>query len=147
MGIYNVRMCIACSGIAPPILYHTYMQLLCYVHRNPQLIIQLLLCHHFYETNKPSKTCIPGGCVPPAAVAVFCGGGDVLQCMLGYTPWVWAWRPPRCGPGDTPQVWACSPPGCEPGETTPQPDSSTSPPRVWAWRPSPGQTPQLPPWV
>ena len=63
------------------------------------------------------------------------------QCMLGYTPQVWAWRPPRCGsgeppgcgPGDTPQVWAwrpprCGsgePPGCGPGDT----------PHVWAWRP------------
>ena len=37
-----------------------------------------------------------------------CWGG-LLQCMLGYTPLVWAWRPllarplnllPGCGPGD-----------------------------------------------
>ena len=37
--------------------------------------------------------------------------GGLPQCMLGYTPWVWAWRPlpakplnfpTGCGPGDPP---------------------------------------------
>ena len=83
------------------------------------------------------------------------GGGGVLpQCMLGYTPWVWAWRPPW--------VWAWRSPGV--GLETPQPDPSTShlgvglvtppwkpdpstSPWVWAWRPPPSQTPQNSPWV
>ena len=64
-----------------------------------------------------TQECIPLGCVPPAVVAI--KGGDLPQCMLGYThPWVWAWRPP-------PQVWAWTPQarllnfplGCEPGDS------------------------------
>ena len=61
------------------------------------------------------QECIPVGCVLPAALAVH---GEVclsacwdtqptpgvgLETALGMgleTPWVWAWRPPRCGPGD-----------------------------------------------
>ena len=45
--------------------------------------------------------------------------GGVPQCMLGYTPWAWARRPPRCGPGDSP------PPSV--GLRPPRPDPSTSP--------------------
>ena len=48
-------------------------------------------------------------------------GGGLPQCMLGHSP--------RCGSGD-------HPPGV--GLETPQ---------VWAWRPSPSQTPQPPPGV
>ena len=63
------------------------------------------------------QECIPVGCVPPAAVAVREEG--LPQCMLGYTPWVcawrspWvcAWRPPRCGPGDLPGCGPGDPPG------------------------------------
>ena len=68
--------------------------------------------------------------------------GGLPQCMLGYTPWVWAWRPPWVwawrlpspgvawrppwqGPSTSPQVWAWRPPW---------PDPSTSP-WVWAWTP------------
>ena len=54
--------------------------------------------------------------------------GGLPQCMLGYTPWVWAWRPLGVGL-ETPKVWA-------------------SRPLVWAWRP-PGvdlQTPQVWTW-
>ena len=57
------------------------------------------------------------------------GVWGLSQCMLGYTPRVWAWRPPRCGPGETlPLVWAWRPPW---------PDPSTSTPWVWAWKPHP----------
>ena len=80
------------------------------------------------------------------------GWGCLPQCMLEYTPqvwawrppWVWAWRLPRCRPGDPlgvgleiPWVWAWRPP---------RPDTSTSPLGVGLETP-PGQTPQLPPWV
>ena len=50
------------------------------------------------------------------------GGGCLPQCMLGY-PWVWAWRPPGCGPADppgvglkTPRCGPGDPPGCGPGD-------------------------------
>ena len=47
------------------------------------------------------------------------------QCMLGYTPWEWACRPPRVrawkpSPGvglePPPQYGPGDPPGCEPGD-------------------------------
>ena len=46
-------------------------------------------------------------------------GGCLPQCMLGYTPQVWAWRPPHgCGPGDPPMgVGLETPRGCWPGDT------------------------------
>ena len=61
----------------------------------------------------------------------------------GILPWVWAWRPPGCGPGDTllgvgletpSWMWAWRPPG-----QTLQPS-----PGCGAGGP-PGQTPQPPP--
>ena len=68
------------------------------------------------------KECIPVGCVPNAAVAVYWGDICLSAC------WVWAWTPlPEarplnfslgCGPGDPPQ-----------GQTL------QLPPWVWAWRP------------
>ena len=57
-----------------------------------------LLC----EIYNRKQECITVGCVPPAAVAVCLEGGYLLQCMLGYTPWAWAWTPPGCGPGHPP---------------------------------------------
>ena len=52
-----------------------------------------------------------------------------------HTPWVWAWRPPWCGPGD-PLVLAWRP-------SWPDPSNS---PRVWAWKPARhGGIPPLPP--
>ena len=80
--------------------------------------------------------------------------GGLPQCMLGCTPWVWAWRPPRCGPGD-PSTWVWGvgletllgvglettqarplnfPLGCGPGD----PPSQTPQllPWVWAWTPA-----------
>ena len=44
-------------------------------------------------------------------------GGDLPQCMLGYTPWPGPGHPPGCGPGD-------------PQDVGPEPS-----PSVWAWRP------------
>ena len=63
----------------------------------------LLTEEHYY---KEEEECIPVGCVPPMAVAVH--GGGLPQCMLGYTPQVWAWRPPWPDPSTSP------PPGCGP---------------------------------
>ena len=54
-------------------------------------------------------------------------GGVYLSAMLGYTPWAWAWTPPRCGPGD-------------PHGQSPQP-----PPLGVGLETPPGQTPNLPP--
>ena len=44
--------------------------------------------------------------------------GVCLSACRDTPPWVWAWRPPRCGPGDPP-------------DQTPQ-----LPPCVWAWKPA-----------
>ena len=83
------------------------------------------------------QECIPVGCVPPAAVAVW---GVCLSACWDTPPWVWAWRPSLgvvlymtlLGVGlEAPWVWAWRPLW---------PDPSTSP-WVWAWRP-PSQTPQ-----
>ena len=38
-----------------------------------------------------------------------CLRGGLPQCVLGYTPWVWAWRPPLARPLKLP-------PGCGPGD-------------------------------
>ena len=35
------------------------------------------------------------------AVAISCGGG-LPQCMLGYTPQLWAWRRPQPYPSSSP---------------------------------------------
>ena len=81
------------------------------------------------------------------------GSKGLPQCMMGCTPWVWAWRPPLvvgletppgCGPGDFPWVWAWRPPsGCGPGDPLCPPDQTPQlPPWVWAWRP-PTTTPLL----
>ena len=46
------------------------------------------------------------------------GGGGLPQCMLGYTPWVWAWRtPPGVGLAwKPPEARPLNfPPGCGPG--------------------------------
>ena len=51
------------------------------------------------------QECIPVGCVLPAAVAI----RGVCLSACWDTPWVWAWRPPRCVTGD--------PLGCGPGDT------------------------------
>ena len=53
-------------------------------------------------------------------------GVGLPQCMLGYThlTWLWAWRPPGCGPGDR-WVWAWRPSWVW----------AWRPPWVWAWRP------------
>ena len=55
-------------------------------------------------------------------------GGRLPQCMLGYPPWVWAWKPPQARPLNFP------PPGCGPGD--PPPGQTQLPPWVWAWRPA-----------
>ena len=44
------------------------------------------------------QECIPVGCVPPATVAISVGEGGLSQCMLGYTPRVWAWSLPLARP-------------------------------------------------
>ena len=95
------------------------------------------ICIIYSSISITKQECIALGCIPPAAVAINWRG--LPQCMLGYTTWVWAWRPrqvwawrpPGCGPGDPTdvslenhQVWACRPPKCGPGD-----------PPVWAWRP------------
>ena len=46
----------------------------------------------------PKQECIPVRFVPPTAVAMGGGVGCLPQCMLGYTPQVWAWRPPQARP-------------------------------------------------
>ena len=95
------------------------------------------------------QECIPVECIPPAAAAigergsasVHAGipplGVGLPQCMLGCTHliWVWAWRPPGCGPADP---WVCA--------WSPSWVWAWRPPWVWTWRP-PGHTPQLPSWV
>ena len=57
--------------------------------------------------NMCPQECIPVGCVPPTAVAVFSGGG-LPKCMLGYTPQPGPGHPPGCGLetslGQTPQT-------------------------------------------
>ena len=79
--------------------------------------------------------------------------GDICINACWDTPWVWAWRPIRCGPVDPLGV----------GLETPLGQTSQLPPWVWAWRPPRpdqstfppgcgpgdplGQTSQLPPWV
>ena len=81
---------------------------------------------YIFEINLSSnykfkQECIPVGCVLPASVAIMGGLHTHRHTPLEQvppwsrhppgagTPWVWAWRPPRCGPGD------------------PWPDPSTSP--------------------
>ena len=90
--------------------------------------------------NYLTQECIPGGCVPPAAVAICCRGGSASvhagippRCGAGDLLWVLSWRPPLgvgletpLGMGlETPQVWAWKPPqarplnfplGCGPGD-------------------------------
>ena len=121
-----------------------------YVHATSLLYSPESSAHHSVASlssflrNKPSKTCfrweklqqqkvgkecITVGCVPPAAVAVCCGGGVCLSACWD--------TPPGCGPGDA-QVWACSPLGVSlerppptPSQTPqppPRPDPSTPPP-------------------
>ena len=94
------------------------------------------------------QECIPVGCVLPTAVAVSWGPVGVYLSACWDTPtplppWVWAWRPPGCGPGDPPGMGLDTPLGV--GLETPQ-VWAWIPPWVWAWRP-PSQTPQAPPWV
>ena len=48
-------------------------------------------------TAKWKQECIPVGCVPPAAVAVWWG-----VCLSAC----WETSPPRCWPGDPPPMWA-----------------------------------------
>ena len=101
----------------------------------------LWLLRIHYVKNIMKQECIPVGCVPSVAVAIFWG---LPQCMLGYTPpaWAWtslqacAWRPPPqpdppnlspgCGPGDPPSQTPQPPPGYGPGDL-PWPDPPTSP--------------------
>ena len=46
--------------------------------------------------------------------------GVCLSAFWDRPPWVWAWRPPRCGPGDpAPQVWAWRPPWPDPPQLPP----------------------------
>ena len=47
------------------------------------------------------------------------GGGCLPQCMLGYIPQAWAWRPPRPDP-------PTSPTGCEPGDPPARPHNLPS---------------------
>ena len=62
------------------------------------------------------QECIPVGCIRSAAVSW--GEGCLPQCMLGYTPQAWAWRPPArtlnlppwYGPGDPPPDQTPQPP-------------------------------------
>ena len=67
------------------------------------------------SNKKKQQECIPIGCVPPAGVAV--GGGSAsVHVGIHPPPWVWAWRPPRCGPGVSPLARPLNfPPGCGPG--------------------------------
>ena len=68
-----------------------------------------------YQKNSQQE-CIPVGCVPPAAAAVWGGvclsvcwdtppPGVGLETPPGQTPqpppWVWAWRPPRQDPSSS----------------------------------------------
>ena len=88
----------------------------------------LLTEEHYY---KEEQECIPVGCVPPMAVAV--QGGGLPQCMLGYTPQVWAWRPPWPDPS------TCPPQGV--GQKTPWRPAARHagiPPARHAGIPSPG---------
>ena len=56
-------------------------------------------------------------------VAISWGSASV---HAGILCWVWAWRPPGCGPGDTLLgVGLETPPGCGPGDT---PDQTPHPP-------------------
>ena len=83
-----------------------------------------------YSRKQDNKQeCIPVGCVPPVAVAIH---GGLPQCMLGYPPQVWAWRPP-------PQVWAWNPPGCGPGDS-PAAKHAGIPPAMHAGIPTPPWT-------
>ena len=103
------------------------------------------------------QECIPVGCVLAAAVAI----GGVPQCMLGYTPWVWAWRPhppgvaletpkvwvwrsPRCEPGEPPRCGPADPPRCGPGDPA-RPDPSASALGVGLEPPSPARPLNFPP--
>ena len=74
------------------------------VHSYLRFIRRELLCEIFVK-----QECIPVGCVLSAAVAI-CRGG-LPQCMLGYTPWAWAWTPP----------WADTPTPLGLGLDTPNP--------------------------
>ena len=53
------------------------------------------------------------------------GGVGLPQCMLVYTPWVWAWRTPLGVDLETPQVWAWGPHWVR-AWRPPLPDPSTS---------------------
>ena len=100
------------------------------------------------------QECIPVGCVPPAAVPVFFGGGGV--CLSAFwdthTPLVVGLGTPPPGVGlETPTARHPILPGSGPEdlppsqtpnlplgvglETPPLPDSSSSP-WVWAWKPA-----------
>ena len=93
--------------------------------------------------------CLPRGCLPSnchchrqtdaretrmhsSRMRTTCSSSHLLrgclpQCMLEYTPQVWAWKPPW--------VWVWRhPPRCGPGDP-PRPDPSSSP-WVWAWKPA-----------
>ena len=67
-------------------------------------------------------------------------GGVCLSACWDTFPWVWDWRPPRCGPGDCPRYGPGDPPGCGPGDPPgcgPGDPLRCGPgdPPVWAWRP------------
>ena len=76
----------------------------------------------FHKQINKQEECIPVGCILPTCwpylPAWTARGGVCLSACLDTPPWVWAWRPPECGPGDTPR---CGP------RDTPWPDPSTSP--------------------
>ena len=80
----------------------------------------------FPSKNLHKQECIPVGCVPSAAVAICLVG--LPQCMVGYTPQVWAWTPPNPpGPGPGHPRWQ-TPPGL--GLDTPRQISQAT---LWAW--------------
>ena len=54
--------------------------------------------------------------------------GGLPQCMLGCPPWVWAWRPPRCGPGTPPPGQTPQLPPLGVGMETCKPCSDTTTP-------------------
>ena len=54
------------------------------------------------------QECIPVGCVPPAAVAVWGGGGVPASVHAGIPPGVGLETPPGVGL-ETPQGWAWKP--------------------------------------
>ena len=84
--------------------------------------------HEKFHNSTTKQECIPVGCVPPVAVAVYCSGGGA--CLSAC----WDTHPPPLGVGqETPT--GCGPETPPPGvglEIPPGVDLET--PQMWAWR-------------